>query len=88
MPYITQERRQAINGGAAPENAGELNYQLTELVQDYFAERAWGYATINDVLGVLTAMQLEIYRRLVAPYEDIKCNDNGDVFPRTEETHV
>jgi len=31
MPYIKQERRDAIDSGAIPENAGELNYQITAL---------------------------------------------------------
>jgi len=30
--------------------------------------------------GVLRCVELELYRRLAAPYEDLKCAENGDVY--------
>lgn len=38
------------------------------------------YKHINDVLGVLGAVTAEFYRRVAAPYEDLKIRDNGDVI--------
>lgn len=84
MPYIKAHARARINDGGVPLDAGELNYQLTELVQMFLHEEGENYAAFNTVLGVLTAMQHEIYRRLIAPYEDEKITENGDVFPRKE----
>lgn len=82
MPYIHPNRRIAMSKGVVPLNAGELNYNLTQEVLRYVRERGGpNYGVFNDVLGVLTAMQHEIYRRLVAPYEDRKITENGDVFP-------
>lgn len=88
MPYISKGARRFISDGGAPATPGELNFQLTELVQDYLANRPGGYTAYNDVLGVLTAMQHEIYRRLVVPFEIEKCNENGEVFLQKEVEHV
>lgn len=33
----------------------------------------------SRVLGVLEAVKLEFYRRVVAPYEEAKMKENGDV---------
>jgi hypothetical protein len=38
------------------------------------------YFSYNEVVGVLECVKLEMYRRLVAPYEDRKCKENGDVY--------
>jgi len=34
------------------------------------------------MLGSVEAAKLEIYRRLIAPYEDTKIKENGDVFSK------
>lgn len=81
MPYIKQERRDDFfNGFYEPANPGELNYMMTAAALTYIKARGSSYRTYNDVLGVLTAMQHEIYRRLIGPYEDGKIQTNGDVF--------
>ncbi len=33
----------------------------------------------KDIIGALRCCELEIYRRLAAPYEDLKIKENGDV---------
>ena len=82
MPYIRQEDRQRfdriIDSIPAPESAGELNYVFTRIIHDYVGNR-WNYAGMNDVLGALEGAKLEFYRRVVAPYEDQKIQQNGDV---------
>ena len=37
--------------------------------------------TMADVRGAIHACQTEFYRRLIAPYEDQKIKENGDVYP-------
>ena len=32
------------------------------------------------MVGVLECAKLELYRRMAAPYEDEKIEDNGDVY--------
>jgi hypothetical protein len=46
----------------------------------YQAEHGLSYQTINDILGALVGAREEYYRRVVAPYEDLKVKANGDVF--------
>jgi hypothetical protein len=82
MPYIKKELRDKLGFSVLterPKNVGELNYYLTMIIQDYLPEDPH-YEDYNDVLGVLTCMIQEIYRRKVAPYEDKKIIENGDVF--------
>lgn len=83
MPYILGRlrRMQLMEGIVTPENPGELNYVISTLCDEYLARKGGiTYTNLNEVLGVMTCAQLEIYRRLAAPYEDQKRSDNGDVF--------
>jgi len=84
MPYITQARRphfaEAYTLGLKAQTPGELNYVLTRVVLGYLGSiAACGYADFNEVMGVLESCKLELYRRLLAPYEDAKIEENGDV---------
>lgn len=79
MPYINQEARKQIDGGNKPASAGELNYAITRVVSDYLGANP-RYRDFNDAVGALESCKLEIYRRLIAPYENSKINENGDVF--------
>ena len=85
MPYIDQESRARLEAGQAPENAGELNYALTRLVDAYLVRMAGAagrlrYVHLNEAVGVLECAKLELYRRLAAPYEDRKIAESGDVY--------
>lgn len=77
MPYIPQERRVITE---APSNAGELNFHITTLIDQYLSHHGLRYQTMNDILGALEGAKLEFYRRVAAPYEIRKCNENGDVY--------
>lgn len=81
MPYIGAEDRAALEPHSEREamTAGELNYQLTCLADGFLAGNV-DYQSINDVIGALEGTKLELYRRLVAPYEDMKASINGDVY--------
>ena len=81
MPYIKPEDRAAILLNETNiENAGELNYFISTLVNWYINERGKNYSTLNEVIGVLECAKLELYRRVVSPYEDTKIQENGDVY--------
>ena len=80
MPYIPPERRKEIKRPVCDvHNAGELNNVLTLMILDYLPDEP-RYADYNEVMGVLACMMQEFYRRLVAPYEDKKREEHGDVF--------
>lgn len=84
MPYIPMSSRKSLIDGRIPESAGELNFQLTHLIQRYIVDRMKegksSYQDINDVMGALEGCKLEFYRRFAAIYEDTKIAENGDVY--------
>lgn len=81
MPYIKQERREALlTNGHDMVGAGELNFLLTRLALLYIEQHGLNYQTINDIVGALEGAKLEFYRRVAAPYEDKKIVENGDVY--------
>ena len=81
MPYIKEKDRKLLAEGAAPDNAGELNYTITKLLLNYLQRKGTSYAVINEIMGVVSCVGWEFYRRHAAPYEDQKIDENGDVFP-------
>ena len=82
MPYIhyTQKVKVKPHLEYNAVTAGELNYQITELINAYLFSKGENYQTMNDIMGALTGAQAEFYRRVVAPYEDMKIEENGDVY--------
>ena len=90
MPYIKNGTRAMFahdleNLAPTIWEPGELNYVISYLC-DAFLGKDMGYETANEVIGVLECAKLEIYRRVIAPYEDAKMLENGDVFGYNEET--
>lgn len=79
MPYIDWKQREDLEAGGRPTDAGELNYAVTILVRRYLG-RTPRYADYNEAVGALESAKLELYRRMVAPYEDEKIKQNGDVY--------
>lgn len=81
MPYISADARARLDAGGTPVNAGELNYALTRVVDDYLIRKGGiRYAHLNEVVGAMECAKLELYRRLAAPYEDRKIVEAGDVY--------
>ena len=80
MPYITKEARERVEA-MGPSRPGELTYLLyRECVRYARGQTFESFATYAEVLGCLEATKLELYRRHVAPYENIKLEENGDVL--------
>lgn len=82
MPYIKKVIRDSLlkdTRWVIPTSAGELNYMITLLIHDYLRENGNNYQAMNDIIGALDGCKMEFYRRKVAPYEDIKIQENGDV---------
>ena len=86
MPYIPKNSR--LSALSTPSTAGELNFAITTVVNEYLQRKGLKYDTINDILGALEGSKLEFYRRIAVPYENVKLAENGDVYelePKTEE---
>jgi len=86
MPYIRKESREKFNQfkldllSLAIETSGELNYVITKIILEYLYKKGIPkYNNYNEIVGVLECAKQELYRRQIAPYEDIKIKDNGDV---------
>lgn len=80
MPYIPKENRTVIDiflddAKTYLKADGTLNYFLFKLAK-LTCNR---YKDFRDFIGELEAVKLEIYRRQIAPYEDKKIKENGDV---------
>lgn len=78
MPYIKRDQRELVES-QGPVSAGDLNYIFTMIIQDFLPSPA-RYADYNEVIGALECCKLELYRRMIAPYEDKKIEENGDVY--------
>jgi len=88
MPYIKQEERQLYTElifeltetlDMENANAGHLNYIFSRVINEHFANNGGNYQTANDIIGMLECVKQEFYRRQVAPYEDFKITENGDI---------
>lgn len=80
MPYIRKEDRPRASSDMGQITAGELNFMFTLIANDYISTKGMSYQTINDIIGALEGAKLELYRRVVSPYEDSKIKENGDVY--------
>lgn len=83
MPYVPEPVRGLLDNepvdGVDPHGPGQLNYVLTRICLNYVLRRGQEYQSYNDVLGALEGAKQEFYRRGVAPYEDRKRAENGDL---------
>lgn len=87
MPYIDQKARPKLDGLMDPlidhirslpleEQDGTLDYVLTRMLMSLYEPPFFNF---NRALGVLTATALEYYRVVVAPYEEEKIEQFGEV---------
>lgn len=80
MPYIKQELRLDLDMEfAQPNTVGELTYKLYDQALDYLFNHNESYQTYAEIVAAFENAKLEFYRRKVAPYEDRKIAENGDV---------
>lgn len=95
MPYVKQQVRKDLDQVLTPlidamivAGPGELNYVITKLINghlDLNQGASPNYKACNEAIGVLECCKLELYRKIVAPYEDLKEKENGPVYGVTDE---
>lgn len=87
MPYIEKEARKKwkatiedivkkLEKLPADKIDGELNYLITSILKRTYSPKYFNY---NRAMGLMECVKLEFYRRVVAPYENKKIKENGDV---------
>jgi hypothetical protein len=85
MPYIKHSQRKRYDKHLNQlvcelADEGGLNYCITKLCIGWLTINGMNYRNANAVMGVLSCAAKELYRRAVAPYENSKLAENGDVF--------
>ena len=83
-PYITQDERKKIDPFldlliVSIDNPGKLNYAYTYMAHKYLKSRGVNYKHINEVIGVLSCVQHELYDKIARWYEDKKELENGGI---------
>ncbi|MBS7641759.1 hypothetical protein KEJ40_01145 [Candidatus Bathyarchaeota archaeon] len=87
MPYIKPERRPPLDrivdevvdvlaGTPSQEWDGQLNYLITRILKRLYEP---SYLNYERVMGLLSCIQHEFYRRFIASYEDRKIVEYGDI---------
>ncbi len=88
MPYIKKQDRkkfdliiknlvEILKKEPIEKQDGDINYITSKiLLETYQPQR---YFNFNRAMGVLESIKQEFYRRFIAPYEDKKIQENGDI---------
>jgi hypothetical protein len=85
MPYIKKEDRKKFEEALklvklkVPSTPGELNYLFSMISAMYLHKTGKKYQYLNDVGGAALFSVLELYRRVIGPYEDSAIKKNGDL---------
>ena len=88
-PYIKRERRKELDPEIEilfdkAQRVGELNYIITRILDGYILKFADSegidYSAINAIMGVLSCVAQEFYRKRAVVLENKKCAENGEVF--------
>jgi len=87
MPYVKSEIRSMLASTIKaieqnpPITVGDLNYVVTKTCLAFLKKNMIvNYQSYNDVIGALECCKLEMYRRAVAPYEELKIAEHSDVY--------
>lgn len=83
MPYIKEERRtlfanlvwRIINNISQP---GDLCYCVYKMMKG-LSDNDPNFKNMSSLIAEIESAKLEFYRKVVAPYEDKKIEENGDV---------
>lgn len=92
MPYLKKEDRNIIFSESKKGRlftylshlelsklVGTLNYLNFKIVKMWIKQNGKKYFAFAAIIGTFVCCILEIYRRLIAPYEDLKIKENKDV---------
>lgn len=92
MPYLADNLRLEVDIQCSMERTtsylssltfedflGVLNYLNFKIVKRYITRWGKKYFRFAGIMGTLLCCLFEIYRRLIAPYEDETIKKNGDV---------
>ncbi len=89
MPYIDKKERprfdrhidallEELEKTKTEKQDGQANYILFRLLKGVYTKEK-SYFNFNRAMGVLSCVAREFYRRHIAPFEDGKIKERGDV---------
>lgn len=58
---------------------GRMNYLIFKIAMEFIKKNGESYKNYQTIIGELECAKQEIFRRMVAKYEDKKIKENGDV---------
>lgn len=84
MPYISKDRRAIFDAALAEcaaeiENEGELNYCIYKMSALIIDRIGPSYAKLSMCSSAMEHAKMEWYRKKLAPYEDEKICEHGDI---------
>lgn len=84
MPYIPKERRPKFDKHLdilihSIRHPGDFNYIITKLCHMEVEHLGISYGAVRTIMGDLNCVANEFYRTVVAPYEEKKRLESGDI---------
>jgi len=84
MPYIKPDRKEVLEPlvkhiASNIHTSGDFTYVIYALAKVILPIFGKYYTNLSGILGCMECAKTEFYRRIVAPYEDQKIKENGDV---------
>ncbi len=80
--YLVQEEISALSECLkefrGQERPGIMNYTISKLIQEVYGDKL-NYFQYSEIIGLLDCCKMEFYRAQVAPYEELKRKENGNV---------
>lgn len=92
MPYLNQNQKENIDNKGGydvydkfgsldiKDLVGALNYLNFRIVKIWIGRNGKKYFVFAAIVGTLVCCIFEIYRKLIAPYEEEKIKENGDII--------
>ncbi len=84
MPHVTEQIEAEVKKRGYAANSGEFAAQVAVLAVEYLSYNGWGFKQRAEVLAGLTST-LDEWRKYLSKYEDIKAEENGNIFQRNED---
>lgn len=84
MPYIKPARKEVLEPlvkhlAKNCHDAGDVTYVFYTFAKAVISTMGKNYKNLSGLIGCMDCAKTEFYRRIVAPYEDQKIEENGDV---------
>ncbi|MDD5016321.1 MAG: hypothetical protein PHW73_14725 [Atribacterota bacterium] len=89
MPYIKKDQRNIYSSSIENITSilsqnkwkkGDFNYCISMIINAWVKDTGLSYDTLSNITGVLNDIKTEFERKVVAPYENKKIEENGEVY--------